>query len=397
VYNQELATRILDLLRKQYPRTLQLAEVKQSLPEFSELAGEDWVVAIYALHRAGLVSAELVFEDQSYEPVDVINATITEAGRKEGVKIEPRSVSEPPKSISELRNRQAMLGEINTLLRDNKMLSVLFIDLDGFKQVNDSQGHQAGDNCLDSVVKVVSEAILGKGKMYRYGGDEFVVSLPNFVSTEAEATAERIRAAIDRLNPGGNIKITASIGVACSGQGQFAKPEDLVDAADRAMYDSKQSGGNRVTIHAASAGSKQLLPKRTPGDIARRVEAAELSVSLRQAVSQNYIVLLKNDSDEEVSLKKLTLERNGLELSQPARPKEAEEWTLAPRSGREIAWSPAPDPVVTLQMSQSSPTSPIDIEIVVLCQILGVGKVFKRKILVAADYRNHRLDPLGSW
>lgn len=79
------------------------------------------------------------------------------------------------------------------------MLSVLFIDLDGFKQVNDSQGHQAGDICLDSVVKVASEPILGKGKMYRYGGDEFVVSLPNFVSTEAEATAERIRAAIDKI------------------------------------------------------------------------------------------------------------------------------------------------------------------------------------------------------
>jgi hypothetical protein len=123
----------------------------------------------------------------------------------------------------------------------------------------------------------------------------------------------------------------------------------------------------------------------------------ELSISLRQAVSQNYIVLVKNESDEEVSIRKLTLERNGLELSQPTIPKEAEEWMLAPRSGRQLAWDPTPDPAVTLQMSQSPPTSPIDIEIVLVCQILGMRKEFKRKILVAADYRNHRLDSLSSW
>lgn len=162
------------------------------------------------------------------------------------------------------------------------------------------------------------------------------------------------------------------------------------------MYDSKQTGGNRVTVQAASAGSKQLLLQRTLGDITGRVEAVQLSISLREAVSQSYIILLKNESNETLWVKKLTLERNGLELSQPARPKEAEEWTLAPRSGRELAWSSTPDPVVTLQMSQSPPSSPIDIWIVVGCRILRVRKVFKRKILVAADYRNQRLDPLGS-
>lgn len=302
-----------------------------------------------------------------------------------------------PSSANDLPNREDLLTDINSALQAGKTLSVVFIDLDGFKLINDSLGHQAGDKCLDTVVKVASEAIHSKGKMYRYGGDEFVVVLPNFNSTEAQGTAERIKAAIEGLGPAGDLRVTASIGVVCSDQTQSGTAEDLVNFADHAMYNSKQSGGNRVTAHTTSAGSEQILPKRTPGDIPRRVEAVELSISLRQAVSQNYIVLVKNESGEEVSIRKLTLERNGLELSQPTIPKEGEEWMLAPRSGRQLAWDPTPDPVVTLQMSQSPPTSPIDIEIVLLCQILGMRKEFKRKILVAADYRNHRLDSLSSW
>jgi hypothetical protein len=106
---------------------------------------------------------------------------------------------------------------------------------------------------------------------------------------------------------------------------------------------------------------------------------------------------VQNESDEKVLVRKLTLERNGVELTQPARPKAGEEWAIPPRTGKELAWSPAPDPVVTLQMSQSPPTSPIDIEIIIQCEILNTQRVLKRKILVAADYKNRRLDPLGNW
>jgi hypothetical protein len=93
-YNQEMAARILDLLRKRYPCTLQFVQIKEALPEFSGLAPEECTLALYALHRAGLVSAELVSADQAYEPVDVISATVTEAGRKQGVKAEPGFVAD---------------------------------------------------------------------------------------------------------------------------------------------------------------------------------------------------------------------------------------------------------------------------------------------------------------
>jgi diguanylate cyclase (GGDEF)-like protein len=397
MHNEELAAGILYLLRERYPHTLPLREIKAGLREFPTSSHDYWVDTIYALHREGLVSAEFVFIDQSYQPVDVIHATITHAGREQGVKTEARLMSAPPMSVNELPNRDAMHEDIKSLLRHPKPFSVLFIDLDGFKNVNDSQGHQAGDQCLDAVVTALGETIQGKGKMYRYGGDEFVVSLPNFTPSEAEATAERIRAAIDELDPGDEIKIAASVGVAGCVHGQIVKLHDLVNAADQAMYESKRAGGNRVTVRLASTGPKGPLPRITRGNITRRVEAAQLSIALRQAVPQNYAVLVQNESDEKVLVRKLTLERNGVELTQPARPKAGEEWAIPPRTGKELAWSPAPDPVVTLQMSQSPPTSPIDIEIIIQCEILNTQRVLKRKMLVAADYKNRRLDPLGNW
>jgi hypothetical protein len=132
-----------------------------------------------------------------------------------------------------------------------------------------------------------------------------------------------------------------------------------------------------------------------PAEVARRLDGVELSVSLKQGVCPDYIALVKNDSDEEVRVEKIALERNGLELSQPGTPKEGEAWVVAPRSGKEVTWTPAYDPVMTLQMTPTGLSSPIDIEIVVYCKVLGSRKVFRRKILVTVDYRSHRMDQLG--
>src|SRR5260370_831901 len=86
-----------------------------------------------------------------------------------------------------------------------------------------------------------------KGKLYRGGGDEFCVMLPNFLTAEASVTAERVRAGIDRLKAfGGAVKVTTSIGVAGSDTNPQTTPESLVAAAEDAMYVAKFSGKNRV-------------------------------------------------------------------------------------------------------------------------------------------------------
>src|SRR5207244_2694958 len=102
--------------------------------------------------------------------------------------------------------------------------------------------HQAGDECLAVTVHTISGCIAGKGRLYRYGGDEFAVLLQNATVDEAAATGERIRNAIQATKPGRNIDVTASIGVAASDQHGLSDSPAFVDAADRAAYSSKDKG-----------------------------------------------------------------------------------------------------------------------------------------------------------
>lgn len=125
-------------------------------------------------------------------------------------------------------------------------VSLLVIDLDHFKVVNDNHGHAVGDEVLIDCAKVISGRCKGKGEVYRYGGEEIVVLLQNFTGTEAVALAELIRADIEAA-PAGSVgaAITASIGIATA-------PDDAVDsdelfkAGDRALYEAKKGGRNCV-------------------------------------------------------------------------------------------------------------------------------------------------------
>ncbi len=139
--------------------------------------------------------------------------------------------------------------DVTSILADDKVVSLIVIDLDGFKAVNDSLGHDRGDLCLDAVVDVVGEAIAFKGRLYRFReGDEFAVVLRNTTSDEARATAERICAAIEQKKVGGNVLVTASIGVASSKEDGFKTIDNLLKGADDAMYVSKYTTKNCVTV-----------------------------------------------------------------------------------------------------------------------------------------------------
>lgn len=170
--------------------------------------------------------------------------------------------SEAPQALLQLSGRDSLIRDTERLLAGRTQLGVIYVNLDGFKSVNDTLGHPSGDKCLEKVVEIIGAAVAGKGRLYRYGGDEFVVLLPNFLTAEAAATAERIRAAIDESNPGGEIKVTASIGVTSSDQPQLGTAEELIKAADEAMYVSKNAGKNRVTSWPLTHDGQQ--PQRRP-------------------------------------------------------------------------------------------------------------------------------------
>jgi diguanylate cyclase (GGDEF)-like protein len=132
-------------------------------------------------------------------------------------------------------------------------LSLVVLDLDGFKKLNDRDGHQAGNQVLAKVGERISRLARASDLAARFGGDEFVVICPETTAIEAARLAERIR----RVS-GEELELTLSAGVA-SLQGGEVQLAGLVEAADEALYRAKSLGGNRVVLarqQVAEGGSR---------------------------------------------------------------------------------------------------------------------------------------------
>ena len=139
--------------------------------------------------------------------------------------------------------------EISLAQRHNKELSLIFLDIDHFKSINDGHGHECGDKVLEIVAKWIKSSLRKSDIMFRYGGEEFVVLLSETDLAGAEIVAERIRKTIARHTLSydmTNLNITASLGVST------LHPEDTVDSlvkrADEAMYQAKNNGRNQVRL-----------------------------------------------------------------------------------------------------------------------------------------------------
>jgi diguanylate cyclase (GGDEF)-like protein len=133
--------------------------------------------------------------------------------------------------------------------RQNGRLSLILLDLDHFKKLNDTYGHPAGDEALRATARVLTEHLRKGDQAARYGGEEFVVILPGTDQEGALHLAEKLRSALEKhrlVYEGARIAISASFGAAIW-PGDGKEPEALLGAADRALYASKQAGRNRVT------------------------------------------------------------------------------------------------------------------------------------------------------
>jgi diguanylate cyclase (GGDEF)-like protein len=166
--------------------------------------------------------------------------------------------------LAHLPKKGDLEQDLQALLSQQELVSVILLDLDGFKGVNEKHGYPQGDNCLEAVTNTTAEAIARKGRLYRFReGDEFAVVLRNTITAEAKATEERIRRAIEERNPGIDIKITASIGVASSEERTLRSTDELLKAAEDALHVSKHTTKNCVIAWPvpsellAVAGEKQ--------------------------------------------------------------------------------------------------------------------------------------------
>ncbi|MEW6647236.1 MAG: GGDEF domain-containing protein [Pseudomonadota bacterium] len=138
--------------------------------------------------------------------------------------------------------------EVTLARRHHQPLSLLVIDIDWFKQVNDRHGHAMGDAVLRSIAHVTQEGLRGDDLLFRYGGEEFVVLLRATPADGAAIVAERIRATIEAASctcDGKDIKVTVSVGVATLRE---ENGDSLFDRADHALYQAKQQGRNRVQL-----------------------------------------------------------------------------------------------------------------------------------------------------
>jgi diguanylate cyclase (GGDEF)-like protein len=158
-------------------------------------------------------------------------------------------------SLTGLRNRRwlddALVRQLHRARRTRRPLSVLMIDVDHFKAVNDEYGHLAGDEVLRHISGVLAGSLRPQDLLARFGGEEFAVVLPDADASQATPIAERLRLAVETAPPapGAGVppRVTVSVGVATETRfDDNAGPAALLDRADRALYQAKQAGRNHM-------------------------------------------------------------------------------------------------------------------------------------------------------
>jgi len=148
-------------------------------------------------------------------------------------------------------NQRYLMRHLRGLLAGGQAngISLMMIDVDHFKAINDQYGHAIGDRALKAIAETLRNRTRVFDTIARYGGEEFVVVMPGAGVSDAMNAAERLRSAIELMPfipaPGANCGITVSIGVSFS-QGANDTPETLLQSADHAMYQAKRAGRNRV-------------------------------------------------------------------------------------------------------------------------------------------------------
>jgi diguanylate cyclase (GGDEF)-like protein len=169
------------------------------------------------------------------------------------VTLRDMAMLDPLTGIANRRHFERVLeAEWNRALRDGRFISILMMDIDHFKQLNDDYGHTQGDACLTAVARTLARCVRRSGdSLGRYGGEEFVAILTGVGPADAAALAEEMRSAVSEIS-GAELavcrdrKMTISIGL-CSRRPSFEdSPWALIEAADAALYRAKQGGRNRV-------------------------------------------------------------------------------------------------------------------------------------------------------
>jgi diguanylate cyclase (GGDEF)-like protein/PAS domain S-box-containing protein len=202
-------------------------------------------------------------------------------------------------ALTDLPNRALLLDRLSYAVerakrRENYLFAVLLLDLDRFKDVNDTLGHIAGDNLLCAMSKVLLELVRPTDTVARFGGDEFVILLEDIKSIhDATLIAERLQHTLQQtsLLPDHHLHITASVGIVISTTG-YPHPEDVLRDADIAMFRAKTQGKARYEIFDPTMREHIMERLELESDLHRAISRGELRASYQPilSVSQRKVI-----------------------------------------------------------------------------------------------------------
>ncbi len=207
-------------------------------------------LGVIEIRRKGKDAITFVPDDFATLAVIADYAAIAIENARNFQRIQELTITDDLTSLFNVRHLHTLLeAEVSRAGRYKKQFSMLFLDLDHFKEVNDTHGHIHGSQLLKETAEVIKEHIRTVDYAARYGGDEFVILLPETTKPEAIRIAERVRSAIEAnvflAEKGLHVKFTASFGVATFPDDAQSK-DDLIRLADEAMYKVKNTTRNRV-------------------------------------------------------------------------------------------------------------------------------------------------------
>jgi len=203
-----------------------------------------------------LLNVNASYEELTKKLEDLLNEKeeLTEQLRQSNVELKRLATTDP---LTGLFNRRAYTEAMDTAIdqccgADRQPMSVLMLDIDHFKRVNDTHGHHAGDCVIKAVADVITSCVRGEDSVGRLGGEEFSVLLPGTPEQGARFVGERIRRTIEQLkvdcDDGVELSVTISVGgVSVMPKDTAPSGDELLNAADAALYDSKEGGRNRVS------------------------------------------------------------------------------------------------------------------------------------------------------
>jgi diguanylate cyclase (GGDEF)-like protein len=208
------------------------------------LISTDQVDAVYLFHWVN--------------PLAALTVTILLIQRM-GVLQKNQAASDP---LTGLLNRRAMYRNLEQELersdRYKKVFSIIIFDVDNFKAVNDSYGHFGGDHVLRGISDLMRRAIRQTDSISRWGGEEFLIILPETDLASAQVFAERVLNLMRKAQFGRVKGVTASFGVAAFAPGLML--EEMLHLADHAMYKAKQNGRNQVVVSLPETQKGDLIP-----------------------------------------------------------------------------------------------------------------------------------------